>query len=327
MLNYFYNRVERTSAQQLLEDFGEFPPTATLEWAPPTFTFVVVRVRGPGAWLNYWRRSAELLDAVESKHETVAPELLEVLSDLRRGDAHTDPTSGKVLTAPHYLVPRPFVRAALMYAFRRMETGRKRGLGYVFQITKDDRQITLLNRAHKKAAGREAEVLSHEHLHFLQHQNAANPDKKVREAHQVLGEEYAQDQFALYLMERLEVEARLHELVLSYYRKNRVLPQTVDAFLGMLADWEEIGEYLMQVTACAGLQMRGEGHTFTPRSLAGQLGQLLSLLKDAETTSRFVCEVLPVMYGNLLRYYGGVHLSAHFLAQISRPNLYDQLYS
>jgi len=52
----------------------------------------------------------------------------------------------------------------------------------------------------------------------------------------------------------------------------------------------------------------------------------LSALKDPDATKRFVCEVLPVMYGNLLRYYGDAHGSACFLTQIPRPNLYDQLY-
>jgi hypothetical protein len=37
------------------------------------------------------------------------------------------------------------------------------------------------------------------------------------------------------LLERLEVEARLHEVVLSHYRARHMLPQMIDAFLGMLS--------------------------------------------------------------------------------------------
>ncbi|MES2538190.1 MAG: hypothetical protein V4632_20200 [Pseudomonadota bacterium] len=327
MLSYFYKRFERTSMQQLREDFGEFPP-APLQCTPPASTFVVVRVRGPGAWINYWRRSAELLQALESNPETVATELLEALSDLSRVDAQTDPESGQARIAHRYVVPRSFVRAALMGIFRRVDTRSKRLLGHVLPITQHDRQITLLDRASTKAE-RAAAVLAHEHLHFLQHQNAVTWDKAVREPQQILGKKLAQDRFILYLLERLEVEARLHELVLSHYRAWHMLPQTVDAFLGMLADWEEIGEYLVQITAHAGLKMQGTGLSFTPRSVefGGQLGDLLSRLKDANSTTRFVCEVLPVMYGNLLHYYGDAQASAGFLAQIPRPNLYDRLYT
>lgn len=96
----------------------------------------------------------------------------------------------------------------------------------------------------------------------------------------------------------------------------------------MLADWDEIGEYLVQLTSDAGLEMQGTGRTFTLRSimLGGQLGDLLSLLKDSEATKRFICEVLPVMYGNLLSCYGDAPASVRFLEQIPRPNLYDLLY-
>jgi hypothetical protein len=38
-------------------------------------------------------------------------------------------------------------------------------------------------------------------------------------------------------------------------------------FSACSADWEEIGEYLVQVNAHAGLEMQGTGHSFTPRSV------------------------------------------------------------
>ena len=45
-----------------------------------------------------------------------------------------------------------------------------------------------------------------------------------------------------------------------------------------------------------------------------------------ELTCRFITEVLTVMYGNLLRYYGDETASSAFLFDIARPNLYDVLY-
>lgn len=47
-------------------------------------------------------------------------------------------------------------------------------------------------------------------------------------------------------------------------------------------------------------------------------------LKTHKLETRFLTEVLPVMYGNLLTYYG-LDASTYF-AEIPRPNFYDELY-
>jgi hypothetical protein len=80
-----YNRHTRTSTEQLHEDFGAFPPVP-LRCEPPGSGFVVVRVRGPGAWINYWRRSEELIRAFELDPATVAPELRHVISNLAKSN-------------------------------------------------------------------------------------------------------------------------------------------------------------------------------------------------------------------------------------------------
>jgi hypothetical protein len=171
-------------------------------------------------------------------------------------------------------------------------------------------------------------VLAHEHLHFLQNEHAVGRNKRVAKFPRILAEKYEQDPFVLYLLEPLDLEARLHELILSFYRARQVLPQTLDAFLGLLADWEEFGEFLTQMTAFSGLNVRATGRVFRLRSeeLGGQLGMVLGFLKDPETMKQFITEVLPVMYGHLLQYYGDLPASRNFLAQIVRPNLYDALY-
>ncbi|UUZ46652.1 hypothetical protein LP420_22370 [Massilia sp. B-10] len=203
----------------------------------------------------------------------------------------------------------------------------KARMGLVLPLTRDDRQITLFGKTNRNPALRN-EVLAHEHVHFLQNRQDSNRSKKLHNPHQILPAERAEDQFVLYLLECAEVEARLHELVLSYYRSKCVLPQTLGEFLGMLADWDEMGAYLVQMTADVGLTMPSSGKPFAMRStmFSGQLAAVLGILKDPEMTKRFVCEVLPVMYANLLHYYGDASASAKFAAQYARPNLYDALY-
>lgn len=320
-----YRRQTRTSQEQLRDDFGAFPPVP-LKGEPPVSSFFVVRVRGPGAWINYWRRSGELMSAFESARATVTPVLLEAMNRFCKVGSGGESASGQV--QPHrYIAPRLLVRLCLISVFRAPEKERTRGLGYFLPITSHDRQITLLANAHRKA-GLADEVLAHEHLHFLQNEHEANRNKGVKNLPHILAATRAKDPFVLYLLEPLEVEARLHELVLSFYRARQMLPQTVDSFLSMLADWEEFGDYLTQMTAFAGLNMRGTGRVFPLRStqLGEQLGMVLGFLKDAETIRQFLTEVLPVMYGHLLQYYGDAAASRDFLSQIARPNLYDALY-
>lgn len=320
-----YRRNSRTSQEQLCDDFGAFPPVP-LQCEAPASSFVIVRVRGPGAWINYWRRSAELMLAFESDRAIVVPEFLDAMSGFSKVVTSGEPVSNQV--KPHqYFAPRLFVRLCLIIVFRASEKARKCGLGYFLPITSQDRQITLLANAHRRA-GLANEVLAHEHLHFLQNMHAANRNKGELNLPRILDATHAKNPFVLYLLEPREVEARLHELVLSFYRARKMLPQTVDTFISMLADWEEFGEYLTRMTAFAGLTMRGTGCVFPLRSakLGGQLGMVLGFLKDAETARQFVTEVLPVMYGHLLQYYGDASASRDFLAQIARPNLYDVLY-
>ncbi|MNR36493.1 hypothetical protein D3C85_1544150 [compost metagenome] len=58
-----------------------------------------------------------------------------------------------------------------------------------------------------------------------------------------------------------------------------------------------------------------------------QLAFILLDIKTKELEYRFITEVLSVMYGNLLKYYGDRIASSRYLEGIARPNLYDDLYS
>lgn len=318
-----YRRQTRTSEDQLREDFGVFPP-APLQCRSPEFRFVIVHARGPGKLINHWRRGAELMQAFEADRSTVTPGLLDTLITLTGVEKIGQPRESTPL---RYRAPRLVVRLFLAICLFKAERTRKSGLGYFLPITSHDRQVTLLAGARRNAELANA-VIAHEHLHFLQHQVAMNRSKGVASLPLILAEQHAKNAFVLYLLEPMEVEARLHELILSFYRARQSLPQTVDEFLCLLADWEEFGQYLTVMTGSAGLAMRGTGSVFSLRSkdLGEQLGMVMGFFKNAETTKQFVAEVLPVMYGNLLGYYGDAPASTRFLAQIARPNLYDALY-
>lgn len=126
----------------------------------------------------------------------------------------------------------------------------------------------------------------------------------------------------------MEVEARLHESVLSFYRVYRQLPMTIPIFLGMLAANQQYGELVGLTLESMGVNFDRLDLTFPERGKmsAEQLESLLVYINTPELTCRFITEVLPVMYGNLLSYYGDEDASNTFLQNIVRPNLYDDLY-
>lgn len=327
MVKFFYSRAEHSSEQQLHDDFGEFPPDP-LQCKAPEFKFVVVRTRGPGAWLNYWTRSAEVLKILQSKPESISPPFREALDTLIAINTAYDPDSGTSKTTCTFLAPHSLMRLLIARSLWKFEASHKSGLAYVLPISSCDNQITLLGKIHRKPE-RIAAVLSHEHLHLLQNARGVSHIKEVFNPHQVLNSECVHERTMLYLLERREVEARLHELVLSHYRSCRSLPQSLDTFLTMLADWADVGELLAHYAEIDGTAMNSSGTSFHPRSteFSEELANMLELLKDQNATKRFVCEVLPIMYANLLRYYGDAPASQRFLSGIPRPNLYDELYN
>ena len=50
------------------------------------------------------------------------------------------------------------------------------------------------------------------------------------------------------------------------------------------------------------------------------------VIKTNELAFRYITEVLSVMYGNLLKYYGDDAAGCSYLKDIARPNFYDELY-
>lgn len=131
-----------------------------------------------------------------------------------------------------------------------------------------------------------------------------------------------------YILERNEVEARLHELVVSFYSAHKNLPLSVPGFLALLAAGKQLGSLVSDTLAAENVEFDPVLGEFIERDKMQARDLEMILLSIPHNLSlRFIAEVLPVMYGNLLKYYGDGVASREFLAQISRPNFYDQLYA
>lgn len=144
----------------------------------------------------------------------------------------------------------------------------------------------------------------------------------------LLSDKALTEPFYLYLLEKEEVEARLHESVLSFYRTHRQLPKTVQDFLGLLAASQQLGWLISGTMVLQGVSFNQEMGTYPEREVmfVEQLEFVLLAIKSRELLCKFLTEVLTVMYGNLLRYYGDDAASRSLLMDIKRPNFYDDLY-
>ena len=101
--------------------------------------------------------------------------------------------------------------------------------GMFIPYFKDGLQIFVKSRTHLNMS--DAPVVSHEHINLLQHRNPESHCRHVRSPQELLTDEGRADSSILYILEKKEVEARMHEAVLSFYRANHYLPTTVTGFL------------------------------------------------------------------------------------------------
>ena len=204
---------------------------------------------------------------------------------------------------------------------------RENGLGVFFPTDDSSGRISLTDASTSLSAGIEP-VLSHEHLHFLQHQDGEPHVKAVKNLSQFVREKNRGNLTLLYILEKREVEARLHEMVLSWYRTKKELPLTPEGLLDILCASPSFYERVMEFLRMDGYAV-GNDVTFCEERdtmFSSQLGDAFAYMTDSQCQYRFVTEVLTVMYGNLLRYYGDGDASKHYLEAVSRPNLYDALY-
>ena len=184
-------------------------------------------------------------------------------------------------------------------------------------------------------------IVSHEHIHLLQllsrsreGAKRASSSPSVHKRGLLLSEKAVTEVFiSEYLFNEKEVEARLHELVLCYYRTHGSLPVTVSSMAEMVLQnldvslpWiydSDLGESKGKVLR---KKLKRYGCSTRSKEIDRHFYLMSSAIKDLRTANRYLYEILPILYCRLLRYYGGVKESEELLSQIPRPNFYDQLY-
>lgn len=155
--------------------------------------------------------------------------------------------------------------------------------------------------------------------------------KCVRYPEIFIYEKYKDSEYMLYLFERVEVEARLHDIIVSFYRAKKELPLEINKFYALLAGSNQFGRLIVTALLPHNIITSNEIQAFKDRD-ASQSEQfelmLISIkLKSNSMLLKYITEVMPIMYGNLISYYGDEKSSFKIMSQIARPNLYDMLYT
>lgn len=329
LVRHFYSVEKKTSAEQLRDDFGDFPPTP-LRSESLAGEFNVVRIRGIAEIYHDLVVRKRCMQALDSDPQSLSTDLMALLdpNSLLAIRSAFDGISRHSRFGKPVLIWLMFGVMFIMNTVKALRYGPKRPrvAGYFLPVLKDESQIAIKTARHLHKS--DASTVSHEHIHMLQHKDPERHSRYVRSPEVFVSEKVLAEPFHLYLLEKIEVEARLHESVLSFYRAHQQLPMTVPAFLGLLASSQQFGWLVTGTLEPLGVNYHRSPGTYSERDamFVEQLEFVLLYIKTPALLCRFITEVLPVMYGNLLRYYGDEVASRIYFEGIERPNFYDDLY-
>lgn len=323
LLRRFHSIETRSSASQLTLDFGTFPPEP-LRCVAPAWTWNLVRLRSLGkAWQDLHVHRAVMRFVAEGGDVRQEEKAAREQFALMRGAFDKAASYPRMREALLRTVPFLLAMRSLLSRSRWDEATQAEG-GYFNALRPNDVVVWTGNRKRLD----EAAVISHEHIHLLQHRDGEHHGRYARNPAALLSDKALAIPQIQYFLERPEVEARLHECVLSFYRARGILPLTVSGFFDLLASNGTFGWLVADSLGRTAAAAEPPASPALERctEFGRQLEILLLAIRTPELERRFIEEVLPVMYGNLLRYYGDEASSRQFMAQIERSDLYRELY-
>ena len=334
--NIFYREDRVLSKNQLKNDFGDYPPFP-LKGNDLDLEFNIVRVRGFGVVYNIFNMFKKILKERELD-TNLKPLLTDITTDETLKELNEAAEAFHEIKNNYNKFAYGFAIAAVspfvLIKMRKSKFFNTNCRGFYIPAIGSENQITArLGSGFKDPM--DVAVISHEHLHFLQCMNNESLRGHVNNLNFLSSEKVNEErfkhlaQFLFYAFEKVEVEARLHEIVLSYYRANKELPLTIEGFINLMAACHDFDDWVVSALASKEILPPCNDVTFKARDkkMAEQLKLMLCSFGDDDLRFRFISEVLSVMYAKLLMYYGDKESSANFMAEISRPNLYDRMYS
>lgn len=239
----------------------------------------------------------------------------------------------------------PIIIIFIIYRFAPLvlrRTHSKNTLGHFLPITYNGKLEIVVKSTLKRTKLQQSDdaIISHEHIHLLQNQyfpsekipsrnNTVFYGEKKDSLKNILENPEEYFEIAAYYFSLNEMEARLHEVVLSFYRKNNSLPKSCDEYIQMLSSTTSLLGVLVRDTLKDYIKLSTfiiKPYTVRHCQVQKDIVVAILILKDKGIKKRFILEVLPIMYANLLVLYGYVDESHSFLQTVECKDLFDELY-
>lgn len=354
-ISKFYQRDRAQSATQLEKDFLEFPPFPLVSTGLKN-EFDVVSLYGPGRSLYFFKLFYRCFfneDYNFNKNLDSSSELLNTRKVLKKSkidcinsfvymkkEFKSNCFLKRILMIAVFFVLSPALMlvllvlvaylairfALIVFKLKRITFG---SYGIFLPLVKGRETIAIRPSLAKKNGINISAIVSHEHIHLLQYLNADFHNKHTVVRPEFFIKKDMLDPYIIYLFEIDEVEARLHEVVLSYYRKFKELPLDLYGFVDIILASHEINSLLKKLVGekvFNAPKSKKDMFYIREKDAAKDIRHMLVSLKNEDHRYKFVTEVMATMYGNLLKLYGDEKASKKFMSQIECPNFYDRFY-
>lgn len=345
----FFIREDSSSVEQFKKDFFEYPPNPLSEMEE-NIKFNTTRIDGLG---ERFYKISRIIKGLKSKDTNIIDllkyyddDFLNSFENFKKsyGEAKREfqskPKFIKIMKFSIFLLMSPIflilifiiIFGFFIKSLRKMPEGI---YGFYNPVFQGEREIVIMDMKIKDAGINCDHIISHEHIHLLQdHYFKDRNLKQKRNFHtpkvkSLLNDEFSDDSFIEYFFSVNEVEARLHEIVCSYYREKKSLPLNYRGFINLLIKAEKIGPvalYFIKRYDRDYVEFDFKGYPVSDHSIIVQLVDILIAFSDHEKSYRFISEVLPVMYGNLLVIYGDRVSSTEYMKTIPNKSFYKYLY-
>lgn len=227
----------------------------------------------------------------------------------------------------------PFMLGKLFSSIKKLNKIFDNGYGYVNPLWGQYNILIKKNKGFKKSYSKSFFdcIVTHEFAHVMQQHDRLSQNKlyKFKEFQDcnfdvIVGQDYCNDRHTRYLFELVEVEARLHEIIVSGYTNFGFLPVTKQEFFDYIIHNKTV------LCSFSDMQLISIKHDrlYDLRCDIIDLYnfEMFRALVDDTIRMRFIQEVLFRLYSNLLRYYGDKEKSLKIYNSCDQNGLYKDIY-
>jgi len=345
-MNYFGNTI--TNNQLLTRDFGGYPPAPL---SIDNHSEYVVRVKEVSR-LQYI--ASEILSVLRElysgKNKTLEREALTSEVENARNSLRNFISNSTFTTRLLLFLLSP-VLVIFIFVFVLISKNLKSSIRNIIKMTSSTfnkgyahvnpiyGQYDILIKKNKnykaaKAKGYIKCIVTHEFVHVMQQHDrlTINKDHKLKVSQTcnlvgVIKDDRCRDPHMKYLFEIAELEARLHEIIVSGYEKYRLLPLTNEDFFNFVLHNESIFLGFSQSNFLLDSLDPEKEYVERCDVISSDVFYIFNGMTDDGIREKFIREVLYFLYSNLLRYYGDVTRSMKVLESCESSGLFQSIYT